>query len=213
MCSRFENKQTGLSIFRKLKKDLKGKFILDDELITKKINIAPGSEVMNISKDTEKYGLTNAIWGIKFDDKKDSPLIFNSRIETINEKKFWQQLFNKNKCLLPATAFYEWKEIDKMKIPHRISMPELESFYFASIFFINSENILTSIITTQPNSAIKDVHNRMPVILNENQIEEYFESDFNNSVKLCKPLDDNIEVVVEIAEDILTEKQKGHLIK
>jgi len=47
MCSRFENKETGISVFQKLKKDLDGKFILESDEETKSINIAPTNKVLS----------------------------------------------------------------------------------------------------------------------------------------------------------------------
>ena len=122
MCSRFENKETGISIIEKLEKDFEGNYILEDDNELKKENITPTNLVMSVISEGNSYKIKNFFWGIQFDKQNKSPLIFNSRIETIREKKYWTQLFYKNRCLLPATAYYEWKEINRTKIPHRISL-------------------------------------------------------------------------------------------
>lgn len=214
MCSRFENKETGISIFEKLKKDSMGNFIYEVTEDTKKTNIAPTNPIISIlrNKDSE-YSVKNIFWGIQFDKNNKSPIIFNSRIETISEKKYWKQLFSKNRCLIPATAFYEWKEIEKTKIPHRISFKNLEIFYIASIFLKQEDLTFSSMITTTPNKFVKQVHNRMPVILSQNEAIDFLEADTEEALNYCKPISDKEEMGISIADDILTSKQRDFLSK
>lgn len=198
MCSRFENKETGFSIIEKLSKDFKGDYILEDDNELKKENIAPTNIVMSIIKDKEIFKLKNYFWGIQFDKAKKSPLIFNSRIETIREKKFWTQLFFKSRCLLPATAFYEWKEINKKKIPHRIFLPDEDFFFIPSIFLKMEDYYYVSMITTEPNSFMKRIHNRMPVILNKKEGIDFLITEPKNALDMCKSLSDNINIECKI---------------
>jgi putative SOS response-associated peptidase YedK len=208
MCSRFENKESGISIFEKLEKDLEGNFILDDisdEL--KKINIAPTNNVISVLKDEENFKIKSLKWGIQFDKINKSPLIFNSRIETIKEKKYWTQLFYRNRCLLPATAFYEWKEIDKAKVPHRIFLPDEDFFFMPSIFVMIENNLCASLITTTPNKFMKNIHNRMPVILNKEIGLQFLKAEPDKALEFCVPLENNTKMEIDIAKDLL--KSKG----
>ncbi len=131
MCSRFENKETGLSIFEKLERDYSGKFILDENLPElKTFNIAPTDRILILQKNEEKIKITTAIWGIRFIAKKIKPLIFNSRIETIKEKEHWQVMFNNSRCLIPATAFYEWIYNINKKSPYKIKLIKKNLFFY-----------------------------------------------------------------------------------
>lgn len=208
MCSRFENKETGFSILEKLDKDFKGKFILEDDNELKKENIAPTNLVMSVINEKDTFKIKNFFWGIQFDKIKKSPLIFNSRIETIKEKKYWTQLFYKNKCLLPATAFYEWKEINKTKIPHRIFLPGEDFFFIPSIFLKMEDYYYVSMITTQPNTFMKNIHNRMPVIFNKKEGLYFLNEEPKKALEMCNPLSNKVNMDVEIAEKLLTDKQK-----
>jgi putative SOS response-associated peptidase YedK len=208
MCSRFENKETGFSILEKLEKDFQGNYILEDDNELKKENIAPTNPVMSIINDKDTFKIKNFFWGIQFDKVKKSPLIFNSRIETIKEKKYWTQLFYKNRCLLPATAFYEWKEINKTKIPHRIFLPEEDFFFIPSIFLKMEDYYFVSMITTQPNTFMKKIHNRMPVILSKKEGLDFLKEEPKKALDLCTSLSDKIKINAEIAEKLLTDKQK-----
>lgn len=198
MCSRFENKETGFSILEKLEKDFLGNFILEDDEELKKENIAPTNQVMAIINDKDTFKIKNYFWGIQFDKVKKSPLIFNSRIETIKEKKYWTQLFYKNRCILPATAFYEWKEIDKVKIPHRIFLPKKDFFFIPSIYIQIEDINFVSMITTQPNTFMKNIHNRMPVIFNKKEGLDFLKEEPKRAIDYCAPLNDKIEMNFEI---------------
>jgi putative SOS response-associated peptidase YedK len=208
MCSRFENKETGFSIIEKLEKDFTGNYILEDDNELNKENIAPTNMVISLVKDDDKFKIKNYFWGIQFDKVKKSPLIFNSRIETIKEKKYWTQLFYKNRCLLPATAFYEWKEINKTKIPHRIFLPGEDFFFITSIFLKMEDYYYVSMLTTQPNAFMKNIHNRMPVILHKKEGMDFLNQEPKQALEMCLPLSEKIKMKVEIADKLLTDKQK-----
>jgi putative SOS response-associated peptidase YedK len=210
MCSRFENKETGESMFKKFEKDFLMLNIATKDL--KQINIAPNDDILVIQKKEKEFELRDFSWGIKFPGEK-TPLIFNSRIETISEKPYWKNLFTKNRCLIPATAFYEWKTIDKTKIPHKISFKTMPLFFIAGIYVKINDGIFASMITTTPNSTIAKIHNRMPVILNKDEGLRYLSLDADDAVKLCAPLDNNVSAEVKIADEILTEKQREFLSK
>jgi putative SOS response-associated peptidase YedK len=186
MCGRFETKPSIQSLIFDLKKSgVELLLDLEDEN-NKKVNIAPTDKILSIRYTDNNYKLSLSNWGIKFSD--DSSLIFNSRIETIKEKKYWSNLFNKNRMLVPMTAFYEWKKEGARKIPYRIFLPDLEIFFVPSVYFINKDkNILSSLITTTPNSFIKPIHHRMPVILNIKEGIDYLTDDMETNLEKCIP--------------------------
>lgn len=198
MCSRFENKETGFSILEKLDKDELGNYILEDDGDLKKEIFAPTNFVYSLIKSDKIFKLKNFFWGIQFDIEKKSPLIFNSRIETIKEKSYWTKLFYKNRCLLPATAFFEWKEIDRKKIPHRISLTEEDFFFIPSIFIKMEDFYYASMITTQPNAFMKNIHKRMPVILSKKDGIIFLNEEPKNALDMCNPLSNNVKMESEI---------------
>ncbi|SVE37329.1 uncharacterized protein METZ01_LOCUS490183, partial [marine metagenome] len=100
--------------------------------------------------------------------------MINARAETIEERPAFRQAFQQKRCLILADGFYEWLNIGKTKIPMRITLKSDEPFGFAGIWDSwksPSGEIVTScsIITTTPNSVVKPIHNRMPVIIPEKQ--------------------------------------------
>lgn len=106
-------------------------------------------------------------------DKNMGYKMINARAETIAEKASFKKLFqNGKRCLVYADGFYEWKREGKDKIPYRFFIPERDIFTFAGLWSAwktpegETYNSFT-IITTDPNELTKPVHDRMPVILTE----------------------------------------------
>jgi len=186
MCGRFETKpslQTLVSSLRKHNVDLVIELESEDK---KSVNIAPTNKIFSISYSDSNYKLSYSNWGIKF--SADSPLIFNSRIETIKGKKYWMNLFDKNRLLVPMSAFYEWKKEGAKKIPYRIFLPDEELFFVPALFTLNKgKEISTSLITTTPNKFIKQIHHRMPVILRIKDGLNYLLDDADSNLTRCIP--------------------------
>ncbi|HUL43303.1 MAG TPA: SOS response-associated peptidase, partial [Bacteroidota bacterium] len=106
-----------------------------------------------------------------------------------------------SRCLVPADAFYEWQKIrvtgevrGKEKVidqkqPWCIRRKDDETIMFAGLFSVwknpKGEEMPTfTIITTEPNSVMSPIHNRMPVILNEKDYEAWTDRSFHDTEKL-----------------------------
>ncbi len=141
--------------------------------ITPSYNIAPSQKIDCIINDhgTEQ---TQLIWGlIPFwaKDKSISSRLINARAETIAERPTFKHSFERRRCLILASGFYEWKKISgSKKIPYFVKLESTSLFFFAGLWdkwiAPNGEFMQTAtIITTEPNAIMADIHNRMPVIL------------------------------------------------
>lgn len=98
--------------------------------------------------------------------------MINAKSETLREKPAFKNLFARKRCIIPADGFYEWKEVGKEKQPMRIMMKTGEPFAFAGLYDTwtspEGEKLHScTIITTKPNDVVANIHDRMPVILNE----------------------------------------------
>jgi putative SOS response-associated peptidase YedK len=185
MCGRFETKPNTEGLVEQLEQ-LNIDLIIEKDEPVKTLNIAPTEKITGIRKQQKKYLLSSFKWGIKF--SQSSPLIFNSRIETIIEKKFWMDSFNRNRCLVPMTAFYEWKKEGGKKIPYRIFLKTENLFFIPALYYINKENIYSaSLITTTPNTFIKPIHHRMPVIFTYRNSVSFLTNTVDQNLKMCIP--------------------------
>jgi len=198
MCGRFENNYMAAELFEKLVKIFPSIDSYED-INFNPVNIAPTQQIQTIIKEGDKLKLVGTNWGIKFSDK--SPLIFNSRIETIKEKPNWRDLFDINRSLVVMTAFYEWMTLpmSKKKQPNRISIPGRNLFFVPaiSIKMKDSDIYCTSLITTTPNRFIEQIHHRMPVIITEYNTHNYFNYTVDELIEKCRPLQDSIPMKAE----------------
>ena len=119
--------------------------------------------------------------------------MINARAETLLQKPSFRTPFKKQRCLVLADGFYEWKRTSDRKIPHRISMRDHEPFAFAGIWEVwktpDGEDVKTfSIITTEPNELMKPLHHRMPVIMKQENEEKWLqEIDISEAQKMLEP--------------------------
>lgn len=136
-------------------------------------NIAPTQQVASIINDGTQRRLEAFRWGlIPFwaKDKAIGNRMINARAETIAEKPSFKHPLRKQRCLILADGFYEWKKTPQGKIPMYIRLVDKKPFAFAGLWDQwadpDGEVIYScAIITTQPNELMAPIHNRMPVIL------------------------------------------------
>ncbi len=98
------------------------------------------------------------VWGLPA-PWNNKPLI-NARAETLARKKTFRPLLG-NRCLVPATAYFEWRTEGRHKRKMRIAPADGGLMAFAGL----TDGDCFTIITCAPLPAIAHIHNRMPVIL------------------------------------------------
>ncbi|HOF80891.1 MAG: SOS response-associated peptidase [Bacteroidales bacterium] len=147
---------------------------VNDGDLTPNYNCAP-SQLLPVITNDKSIGFNFFRWGLIPFWAKDISIgnkFINARSETILEKPSFRNAFRQRRCLVPADAFYEWKQEVKEKIPYRIFLKNQNIFSMAGIWekckLPNGETIFSfAIITTQPNTLMTKIHNRMPVILDK----------------------------------------------
>jgi putative SOS response-associated peptidase YedK len=156
-------------------------------------NAAP-SQKLPVILNTDPKIIHMIEWGIKPAwlkqvSKRDS--LINVRSETIKEKKTFKKDFEERRCLVLADGFYEWKKNGNgPKIPYRIVLKRNKLFAFAGLWEIFEDKPVFAIITTIPNSILEPIHNRMPVILDENDESDWINVDepVSSLLKFLHPL-------------------------
>ena len=131
--------------------------------------IFPTNLVAIVTREGNQNFIEASKWG--FDNYYDSRPLINARGETVDEKKTFKNMFANGRCIIPATAFFEWrKNPDGSKTKMQIAVKDTEVFGMAGLYKTeidqNGNTILRcAIITTSANPAMADIHDRMPVIL------------------------------------------------
>lgn len=142
--------------------------------ISPRYNVAPSQPIAVVPNDG-RNALDFFIWGLIPSWAKDPSIgnrMINARAETLAEKPSFRNAYKRRRCLVLADGFYEWKQIPgkKGKIPHYITRKDRQPFAMAGLWEQwfspdGSEIKSATIITTEPNDLMAQLHNRMPVIL------------------------------------------------
>lgn len=168
MCGRFTLTASG--------ETLAEAFNLDEApAIQPRYNIAPTQPVaaVRLSPDAGKRELTFFQWGLVPSWSKDAQIgsrLINARAETVTEKPSFRTAFKRRRCLIPASGFYEWQRQGNRKQPMYVQAREGVVFALAGLWESwhgadGSELESCTILTTEPNELMRDIHNRMPVII------------------------------------------------
>jgi putative SOS response-associated peptidase YedK len=160
-------------------------------------NISPEREILGIIKKKDKFYIQKFIWGLipKKIGSKNVFYIINSRKESLLEKDMYIKSLKNYRCLILASGFYEWKNEGISKIPYYLKLKNNKIMYFAGIYKLwnYNGNILhtCSIITVNSNEKIKNIHDRMPAILDYKNAKLWLEdNNIDNLMNVLKPIDD-----------------------
>jgi putative SOS response-associated peptidase YedK len=146
-----------------------------------RFNIAPTDPVLAVRFDpkTGQRSLDALRWGLVLHFAKDLSMgarFINARAETVDTLPAFRDAFQRHRCLIPASGFYEWRKDGKTKTPYAIVLTDGPLFAFAGLWENwrdrsageNAPWIRTcSIVTGEPNALLAPIHDRMPVILPE----------------------------------------------
>jgi putative SOS response-associated peptidase YedK len=153
---------------------------LATEIAEPTYNAAPSQGQLTILND-HPDAIVRAVWGFVpewADGRPDVKPLINARAETVATKPFFRDAFKRKRCLVLADGFYEWKRTGKSKVPYRIALKTEEPFAFAGIWSTvhdahGAVQPTLAIITTESNALVAQIHNRMPVILREQDEEAW----------------------------------------
>ncbi len=136
-------------------------------------NVAPTTPVLTLRniEDSRKPDLMR--WGlIPPWQKPEAPIrrpLINARAETIAERPTFRTPFARQRCLVIADGFYEWRRSASTRTPMWIHQSDEQPFAFAGVWsrWRGPDGPIEScaIITCEPNELMSPIHNRMPVIL------------------------------------------------
>ena len=170
-------------------------------LLVPSYNVAPTQEVPIVrnNRETGARELILVHWGLVpfwAEDRSIGYRLINARAKSVTEKLAFRAAFRKRRCLIPASGFYEWRKSDSEKQPMLIRMKDESPFAFAGLWeswcnpYYEVEMDSCTIITTQANSFMARIHNRMPVILDANDYNRWLDPNNSNGELLLQPCPD-----------------------
>jgi len=108
-------------------------------------------------------------WGYRYPGN----LVINARAETAAEKPMFRESVAARRCVVPSTGFFEW-DADKRK--YLFTHPGQDALYMAGLYAVRDGEPCYCILTTAANDSIREVHNRMPLVLLREQIGPWLRS-------------------------------------
>ncbi len=185
-------------------------------------NISPGQNNPVVTMTNSQRELKIMRWGlippwIK-DIKTTKPLI-NARSETVHQKPSFRDPFHASRCLIPADGFLEWKTEGGKKFPYFIFLNQKDIFSFAGIWtkWCSQNSLINtfSILTTQANTILAPIHERMPVIIKPSDYKSWLAPDIDSSTlrSLLLPFSDKEMQAYQVSTEINSYKNdRGSLL-
>ena len=127
---------------------------------------------------TMRWGLVPRWWSKTIKDVKMAT--FNARAETVDTKPFFRDAFKRTRCLIPVSGYYEWQDTPGGNQPWyftaRDGSPALTTAGLWDEWRdrTSGETLKScTMIITEPNEFVAEVHDRMPVLLTEKDFEPW----------------------------------------
>lgn len=153
------------------------------ERYTPRWNIAPLQEHWIVDLDHEQRRIRHATWGLVNwwePDRREGAKHINARAESIATRRPFHEAFAATRCVVPADGFFEWVGAADARRPFWFHRPDRELFVFAGLYVearLRGEAgpVATfTIVTTGANAVVAPIHDRMPVILaDDDAIEQW----------------------------------------
>jgi len=141
-----------------------------------RFNVAPTDEAAVVVQRDDQRAITAYRWGLVphwAKDEKAGSKMFNARAETLASSPAFRDAFRRRRCIVPVDSFYEWRREGKVRQPFRIVRTDGRPLALAGIWS-GWKNPATeeirrtfAIVTGMPNDVVREIHDRMPVVLDD----------------------------------------------
>jgi putative SOS response-associated peptidase YedK len=179
MCGRYiSNSEDEVMEIREILKQISMRFVVADyDNAAALTDIYPTNKVLIINNSVETI---YSKWGIEKWDKKG--VIINARSETYEKSGFFKNCAS-NRCIVPAHGYYEWQTLpDKKKVKYAFTNKKAHGIFMAGIYRpkvetdkqeLGGEALDFAIITKPAEKEIQFIHNRMPMIIQTEQVGDW----------------------------------------
>jgi putative SOS response-associated peptidase YedK len=144
-------------------------------------NVAPTDQHWIVRMKYEDRQLLSARWGLVnhwMTDRKQAFKNINARSETVQKLSSFREAFKERRCVVPADGFFEWTGPKEARRPIWFHREDGGLILFAGLYeswrpSADEWERTFTILTTTPNAIMEPVHDRMPVILEDEAIEDW----------------------------------------
>ena len=163
---------------------------------TPRYNIAPATDIPVIRRSPTNQNVLHLLrWGLIPHWSKDptsGSRLINARSESLTEKPSFRSAFARRRCLIPADGFYEWDRQGTTKQPYYFTERNGELLAFGGLWesWTAPDGSLlrtTCIITTQATGEVALIHDRMPLMIQLQDVVAWLTGTPEEAQKLLRP--------------------------
>lgn len=181
MCGRYDLNETGSRL--KLKFNVPQLPTFEPSADVRPTEMRP---IVRLTRHGDARECILARWGLVPSWAKDIKFgtrCINARSETAAMMPAFKEAFKRKRCLIPASAFFEWTGEKGRKTKWRVTLKDEPLLAFAGLWewwrdpaHPGEPGLETyTILTTEPNDVLSDIHDRMPVIVLEKDYDEWLQ--------------------------------------
>lgn len=159
----------------------------DLDIWKREYNIPPREMAPAVLEAHGKRRLTAGLWSLLGPwadnlEQANQASTFNAKAETLTNRPAYRNAFLKRRCVVPAEGFYEWVGPKKERQPLSITRVDGKLLSMAGLYNYwkpvasKGRPMLTfTVVTTAPNQWMARIHNRMPAVLQDTQIDTWLD--------------------------------------
>lgn len=134
-------------------------------------NLCPSESVATVIRPPSGFNQVNAKWGMQPD--WSNKLLINAQAETAHEKQTFKDAIIHSRCLIPVSGWYEWTTEEHKKVKYGFTHIDNQPIYMGGLLFnLSAPQLVT--LTRPPTPKCAKIHHRMPVLINEDNINDWF---------------------------------------
>jgi putative SOS response-associated peptidase YedK len=175
-------------------------FDIGNAQLALRYNIAPTQDVAAVRQVDGRRQLAVLRWGLIPSWAKDTKIgasTINARADTVATKPAFRAAYNRRRCLVLADGYYEWLRVGKIKQPYLYEVDGGKPFALAGLWESwwgtgdkgSAPLESCTLITTEANKLAREVHDRMPVILDPVDYDAWLNPDSGDVSSLLDPFD------------------------
>ncbi len=166
-------------------------------LFQDRYNVAPTQQVLTIVTQDGRRKVRPMRWGLIPSWSKDGdrlPLNINARDDSVARSGIWRGPLKQSRCVVPASGFYEWGGPKGSRQAHFIRPTRRQFFAFAGLYdrWVHPKTgevtFSCAIITARANQTMAPIHDRMPAVLDEEQVAAWLDPAVQDATVLLSML-------------------------
>ncbi|MHB2019370.1 MAG: SOS response-associated peptidase [Candidatus Xenobia bacterium] len=168
-------------------------FEFDEPELVARYNVAPTQPILTVLEDATHHRHGEMMrWGLIPGWAKDVSIgnrFINVRSDTALERDPFRRYLSTRRCIILADGFYEWKRDASGRHPLWFHRPDRRPFALAGLWAEWHDIRSATVLTTDANALMAPIHDRMPVVLSDEQAAQWLDPAPHDVSRMLGPCD------------------------